>query len=277
MSWLPGSIRAALALLWTGALLPPQLLAVRWSPRAARFIPQLYHKGAARILGLSLEVEGEPVGAAPVLFVVNHVSWVDIVVLGSVLQAGFVAKSEVKGWPGVGLLARLQGTVFIERRPHKIRGQADQVTRALKGGRRLILFPEGTSNDGNRVLPFRSGFFSVAERWDGPEALPVQPVSLSYVRNKGLPLLRARRPDVAWYGDMELAPHLWAMLCRGGGLTVRLEFHPAVRAGEFSTRKALAEHCRNVVRNGVSGAVSGRSGALAKLDIDLSSAHVSKA
>ena len=277
MSVLPGACRAALALLWTGALLPVQLLALRLSPRTAQLVPQLYHKGAARILGLSLEIDGMPAPGAPVLFVVNHVSWLDIVVLGSVLKAGFVAKSEVKGWPGVGLLARLQGTVFVERRRHKIQSQADQVTQALQAGRRLILFPEGTSNDGNRVLPFRSGFFSVAERWDGAADLPVQPVSLKYVRDGGLPLVRARRPDVAWYGDMELAPHLWAMLCRGGGLAARLEFHPTVTAAAFPSRKAMAEHCRKVVMNGVSGADSGRSEAHAELDIGMSSAHVSKA
>lgn len=246
-----GTINAALVLAWTLVLLPIQLLAFRRRGSLSRYIPKLYHRVAARIIGLRIDVVGEPLRQNSVLFVANHASWLDVVVLGTLLEAGFIAKSDVATWPGVGLLARLQGSVFIARQRHKTREQADEITAHLESGRRLVLFPEGTSNDGRRVLDFRSGYFSVAERWPGAIPLPVQPVSIAYVRHFGLPIERADMPTFAWYGDMELLPHLWDLMCRGGAFQARVEFHDAVSIEGHATRKNLAAHCERVVASGV--------------------------
>src|SRR5262249_52946744 len=147
--------------------------------------------------------------------------------------------------------------------PHQ---QRDQLAQRLDAGDNLILFPEGTSNDGNRSLPFRSALFGVAERaTDGAEAVPltVQPVSLAYVRLNGMPIGRSLRPFLAWYGDMELLAHLW-QVAGLGRITVAVEFHPPVTIAQFASRKALSEHCQRAVAEGVAVAIAGRRDAAEK-------------
>ena len=249
-----GVIKTFATLGWTSLLLPLQLFALRTGGSLADRIPKIYHRGAARILGLQVTVRGEPSRAAPVLYVANHASWLDIVALGSVLEAGFVAKTEVASWPGFGLLAKLQRSVFINRDRHKTRSGINLVSEYMGQGRRLILFPEGTSNDGINLLPFRSSFFAVAEPLQSDSPVPVQPVSISYVRRARLPLVRSRMPAIAWDGDMTLLPHLWQMFCEGGHTEVVLEFHPEADFRQFSSRKALARHCHDRVSSGLSRA-----------------------
>ncbi len=127
----------------------------------------------------------------------------------------------------------------------------------MRAGSDLVLFPEGTSSDGNRVLPFKSALFGAAESLVDGAPVAVQPVSITYVRLNGMPMGRYLRPFFAWYGDMELASHLWALLGLGN-VTVNVEFHPVVTRANFASRKALAEHCHNVVAEGVASALSGR-------------------
>ena len=222
----------------TTALLPVQLLALAFWPRLADRIPRFHHRLTAWIIGMTLVREGQPSAEPGTLFVSNHVSYLDIIVLGAVLQARFVAKSDVSGWPVFGTLARLSRTLFIERRASSARGEIEQVRRHLEKGDRLIVFPEGTSGDGIRVLPFKSTLFAAV---DGTDTI-IQPVSLRYTRLNGIPLGRALRPLVAWYGEMEMLPHLWvAVSC--GALEVRVVFHEPVRASRYTDRKSLARHC----------------------------------
>jgi 1-acyl-sn-glycerol-3-phosphate acyltransferase len=236
------------------------LLALK-SPLAAEF-PRLYHRMCCRILGFRIAAKGAPSERGPTLFVVNHVSYTDITILGALIRGSFVAKSEVARWPLFGMLAKLQRTVFIERRAHRTAAQRGAIASRLAAGDGLILFPEGTSSDGNRVLPFKSALFSAAESAIGAAPVVVQPVSLAYVRLNGVPMGRLYRPFFAWYGDMEMAPHLWTLL--GFGIvTVSVEFHEPVLASAFPSRKALAAHCRSVIAEGVARALSGREQAVA--------------
>jgi len=191
------------------------------------------------------------------LFVANHVSYLDIIVLSSILDASFIAKSEVADWPVLGLLARLQRTLFVERRRPRAANQRDAISERLGVGDSLILFPEGTSNDGQHVLPFKSALFSVAERRGTGKPLTIQPVSLAYTRLDGIPLHRAFRPHYAWFGDMTLMPHMFQMLGMGR-VTVEVIFHDPVIGDRFDTRKGLAEFCRRVIVLGVDSALSGR-------------------
>ncbi len=133
----------------------------------------------------------------------------------------------------------------------------DDIRGRLESGDTLILFPEGTSSDGNRTLPFKTALFSVASLKVDGQPVTVQPVSVTATSLDGIPLGRSMRPVYAWYGDMELAPHLWRMV-RLGRLTVRVEFHEPVTVDRFGSRKALAEHCWRAVADGVDRAVSGR-------------------
>lgn len=159
------TIRLTLYLLFTLLLMPVQWVALRTSPRLAVALPLFYHRICLRILGMRVERHGEGNGRHPTLFVVNHCSYLDIAVLGSLIGGSFVAKAEVAGWPLFGWLAKLQRTVFVDRqRRAGVSGQRDEIANRLEAGDDLILFPEGTSSDGNRILPFKTALFAVAER-----------------------------------------------------------------------------------------------------------------
>ena len=238
-------------------LLPVQALAVYFQLRLSRRLPTAYHRLVCRILGIRVTAQGNLAKDRPLLIIGNHTSYLDIEVLGSLIPGSFVAKAEIARWPLFGWLAKLQRSVFIERRSSKAREHKDEIEKRLLEGDVLILFPEGTSNDGNRILPFRSALFSVAERRIEGEPLVVQPVSLAYTRLDGMPVGRSFRPFFAWYGDMELPSHLWQMLGLGV-LTAEVIFHEPVTIDRFGTRKALAEACWRVVSEGVATLLTGR-------------------
>jgi len=251
------SLRILAYLAITVPLLPIQAVAIFFRLELARTLPPAYHRLVCRIMGIRVASQGELAKNRPLLIVSNHTSYLDIEVLGSLIPGSFVAKAEIAGWPFFGWLAKLQRSVFIERRSSKAREHKDEIEKRLLEGDVLILFPEGTSNDGNRILPFRSALFSVAERRIEGEALVVQPVSLAYTRLDGMPMGRSFRPFFAWYGDMELPPHLWQML--GLGLvTAEVVFHEPVTIDRFGTRKALAEACWRIVAEGVATLLTGR-------------------
>jgi 1-acyl-sn-glycerol-3-phosphate acyltransferase len=255
-------IRATLLLipylLFTGLLMPLQVLFLMLHSRWAERLPIFYHRCVCWLFGLDIVVIGQPERGRPTLFVGNHSSYIDIEVFSTLMPVCFIAKAEVARWPLFGTLARLQRTLFIDRRPQSTGGQRDEIARRLAAGDNLMLFPEGTSDDGNRTLPFYSALFGVAERrLEDGRPLTVQPVSIGYAELNGFPVGRSLRPLLAWYGDMELAPHLWCFAGLGR-VKVVVQFHPPVTIDQFGSRKALAEHCRRAVAKGVADAISGR-------------------
>jgi lyso-ornithine lipid O-acyltransferase len=250
--------RAAIYLVWTLLLMPVQAVGLVLRRRWVAELPRFYHRRCCRILGLDVRQIGEPAVARPVLFAANHVSYTDITVLGSLIPGSFVAKSEVARWPFFGWLAKLQRSVFVDRQVRSTAQQRDAIAERLAAGDALILFPEGTSGDGNFVLPFKSALFSVVFNKDQP--IVVQPVSLAYTRLDGLPIGRRLRPFFAYYGDMSLGPHLWRLLGLGK-LEAVVEFHPPVMVGDFPSRKALADFCHQRINDGVSRLLSGRTDA----------------
>jgi 1-acyl-sn-glycerol-3-phosphate acyltransferase len=240
------------AVLWTLIAIPIQAVLLQLSARSARRFARTYHAILCRLIGIKVQVVGTPSASPAVLYVSNHSSWLDILVLGGVLEASFVSKAEIGTWPLIGTVARLGRTVFVSRTRTSTGKEAGDIQQRLQAGDSIILFPEGTSNDGTRVLPFRSSFLSVAQ-----DAKQVQPVSLVYDRLGGLPACRRDRPFFAWYGDMDMARHVW----RAAGLgdcTVSIEFHPTVTIDAFGSRKALADHCRTVIAAGLDRALTGR-------------------
>ena len=182
------------------------------------------------------------------LFVSNHSSWVDIPVLGGVLDGCFVAKADVARWPVIRTIARLGRTVFVTRQRGATARERDEMQARLVGGDHLVLFPEGTSSDGSRVLPFRSAFFAVAEGRGGKVPL-IQPVSVVYDRLGGLPTGRASRPVFAWYGDMDIASHFWR-LGQQSGLRVTVLLHAPIDPAQYADRKALSQAVWQVVADG---------------------------
>ena len=232
-------------------LIPLQWLAVKLGLPMQRKLPQLWHRIATRLVGIKIEQIGSPAMDRPLLIASNHASWVDITVLGSLIPLSFIAKSEVSGWPIFGLFAKLQRTVFVNRTRRTETAQvADAIAGRMAAGDAMVLFAEGTSNDGNCVLPFRSALLGAATRAVGDDessTVWVQPLSVAYQGFYGLPMGRAHRPHVAWYGDMELAGHLWGIFSRGA-LDVVVRWGEPVLVDRTTDRKDLTRRLETEVR-----------------------------
>jgi len=246
-------------------LIPYQAFNLRFDRRAKKTFPQRYHRFMTRLFGIHVHIVGKPVLDEGVLVVANHTSWLDILIFSALGQVSFVAKSEVATWPLFSTLAKLQRTVFVERARRSATGQArDQIRDRLLAGDTLVLFPEGTSNDGNQVLPFKSALMGavearVSDGHGGSRAVRVQPISTAYVGLHGIPMGRENRALYAWYGDMELVPHLWEALLTGP-IDVIVEFHPPMDVDQAGGRKALAAKTEAIVRRGQMRALAGLSG-----------------
>jgi lyso-ornithine lipid O-acyltransferase len=264
-----GTLRASAILIaflaMTVLCVPIQSLALRLDSRLRQRLPLFYHRMFLGMMGMRVKVIGVPASGG-VLMSANHVGWLDIPILSSIAPVTFVAKQEVGAWRFFGMLARLQRTIFVRRVRTKAREDRDNILRRLSDGEAVVIFPEGTSSDGNRVLPFKSSLFSVAELplGDGKDRkvvyAPVQPVSVSYVGLHGIPMGRENRPFFAWYGDMELVPHLWQAF-EMGPIDVVVEFHMPVTIGQAGGRKEIAAAAETAVREGVIRALTGASAA----------------
>jgi 1-acyl-sn-glycerol-3-phosphate acyltransferase len=193
------------------------------------------------------------------LLVANHVSWKDILVLGSVADVVFIAKSEVRTWPVLGWLARLQRSVFVEREVRRKTGdQISEVSSRLLAREVVVLFAEGTTSDGNRVMPFNSSLFGAASA-----ALPfapggvvhIQPVSIAYTGIHGMPMGRYHRPVAGWPGDVALGPHMLRVI-RDGALDVEVVFNDAIPFDAATDRKKTARLVEARVRDGLNAAAS---------------------
>jgi 1-acyl-sn-glycerol-3-phosphate acyltransferase len=255
--------RLALYFAWTLALMPVQWVGLALGCRWVSTLPRFYHRWCCRLLGFRVRTIGRPTTQRPVLVAANHISYTDITILGSLIAGSFIAKSEVAHWPFFGWLARLQRTVFVDRRIRSTATQRDEISQRLAAGDALILFPEGTSSDGNRILPFKSALFGAAAQSGRIEPVVVQPVSLAYTRLDGIPIGRAYRPFVAWYGAMDLLTHLWGMIGLGT-VEVVVQFHPPTLLADCGSRKALAGYCFARVAGGMAGALFGRPQPLPK-------------
>jgi 1-acyl-sn-glycerol-3-phosphate acyltransferase len=252
-----GLVRTICYITLTLLTMPVQRLAVALNGPLSANLPRRYHGWCCRIFGINIVVRGKPSPTHPTLFVSNHSSYFDIIILGSLFPCSFIAKADMIGWPLVGQLAKLQRSVFVDRKPANVGEHSEEIARRLKAGDSLVLFAEGTTSDGNRILPFKSSLLSVAEQAPPDMNLTIQPVSIIATRLDGMPLGRAMRPLYAWYGDMPLAPHIWAAL-KAGKLTVEVEFHEPFKAGTM-TRKQITARCEAAVERGVVRAITGRA------------------
>lgn len=229
-----------------GLLVPASWAALRLSPQGQPYFPRAFLRALTRALGVRLVVHGAPARRGGVLFVANHISYLDIPVLGGCTLAAFIAKSEVAGWGLFGWMADLRRTIYVDRERRTRAGeQRDEIAARLHSGGDVILFPEGTNSDGVSVLPFKSSLFAVT---DGPEAVDflIQPVTIAYTDANGMPITRGMLPDIAWVGTSELVPHAKDFMGLGK-IRAEVRFHPAVKASEFANRKVLTAHCHRVI------------------------------
>jgi 1-acyl-sn-glycerol-3-phosphate acyltransferase len=266
--WTRAVLRLLGMALWTLSAIPLQALFVlagrstgRWA--AARRFGRLFHRGNCWLLGVTLNVTGTPAPHPPghaVVFIANHSSWLDVLVLGALVEAAFVAKAEVSTWPLIRTVAALGRTVFVSRRRSSAGREANEMAARLAEGASLVLFPEGTTSDGARVLAFRSALFGALDqglRDAGGPAVTVQPVSIVYDRLNGLPLSRKLRFHFAWYGDMDIGRHAVAIAAEPHG-RASVIFHPAIPPGAAGSRKSLAEACFAAVAGGAASLRTGR-------------------
>lgn len=202
------------------------------------------------LCGLRVSVEGTPMREHGAL-VCNHCSWSDIFVLRSAAQMYFVAKAEVRGWPVLGFVASQTGTMFIERKRAEAKRQENQFYERLHIGDRLCFFPEGTSSDGLRVLPFKSSLFSAFLTPDLRDEIWVQPVTLFYEAPSG-----HAASFFGWWGVTGFGEHLMKVLALSRGNRVQVTFHPARKASDFANRKDMARYCEDAVRSALDAKVA---------------------
>lgn len=209
------------------------------------FVTQGVCRAGLFILGLRYAVRGEPMRHRGAV-VANHSSWIDIFALNACQRVYFVSKAEVAGWPGIGWLAKATGTVFIERNPKKAKAQQGLFESRIRAGHKLLFFPEGTSTDGLRVLPFKSTLFAAFFTHGMESILIIQPVSVIYRSPQG----RDSR-FYGWWGDTNLASHLLLTLAQWHQGGIEVVFHDPVSVADFQSRKDLAAYCEAAVRDGL--------------------------
>jgi len=243
INWLRVGLYLLVLLVVSGLLIPVQLLALRLDWPLRRRLPRFWHRMALWFLGIRVHVHGTLDTHRPLMIAANHASWKDILVLGSLADVAFIAKTEVASWPVFGFLARLQKTIFVVREEKRRTGdQINEIAARMEDGEIVVLFPEGTTSDGNRILGIKSSLFGAAAA-----ALPkgeggvmhVQPVAIAYTRVQGMPMGRYYRPIAGWPGDIGLMEHLLGVL-RAGALDVDVTFGDTVEFKKGDSRKALA-------------------------------------
>ncbi|MEO8244699.1 MAG: lysophospholipid acyltransferase family protein [bacterium] len=209
-----------------------------WTPQITRAVC----RGAIFLLGIGFSVTGSPMKQRGAI-VANHASWLDIFVLNACQSIYFVAKSEVEHWAAIGWLARATGTVFIARKSSEAKLQQAVFEERLRAGHKLLFFPEGTSTDGIRVLPFKSTLFAAFYTHGLDQIMHIQPVTVIYHAPRG-----EDSRYYGWWGEMVFAQHLLKVLATRHPGRVEVIFHPEVPVDAFADRKALAAHCERVIR-----------------------------
>lgn len=244
--------RIFLMSLVTGFVVGTQtLLLPFYRGRLSYVLPLLWQKSACLIFNIRIRREGRPLKGRQVLYIGNHLSYLDIPAIGSLVMGSFVARGDLAHWPLFGYMGKMQQTIYISRTPQDAaRGKAALEAR-LREGKNLIIFAEGTSSPGTTVLPFKSSLFSLALENPAPQPLAVQPFTISLIEADGrAPGDPAVRDLYAWHGDMTLEPHIWAF-AKSRGARILVRFHEPLEAASYQDRKSLCRDCHDAVAGGL--------------------------
>ena len=221
-------------------------------PFFGKWLPVIFHKLLLWLLSINVEYEGNYQRAKDCnFFVSNHLSYLDIPILGSIFPLRFVAKSEVQFWPVFGFLSKLARTIFIKRKRSDSVIQKNKIFDLLSSGDKVCIFPEGTTSDGNRVLDFKSSSFSALEN----QKFLIQPIIISYSDLNGIPINRWLRPVIAWYGDMDLKPHLLKLVSLRS-IKIKLIYIEPVCSSHFASRKDLSNYLEKKIKKFYSSSFS---------------------
>lgn len=219
-------------------------------------LPIAFHAIALWCMGVRVRFEGEALAKGPVVLAGNHVSWLDILMIGARGRFRFISKDDVADWPVFGTLARLQNTLFVSRTRKTDTGKmTDTMREALADGDRLVLFAEGTTSDGGQVLPFRPALLGALV--DDAKDVMVQPFTIAYLRRDGLPISRGQRATLGWYGDLDLLPSLLDII-HGGPLDVVMVLGKPMNVAEIGGRKRAAKAMEEDVRQTLAIKLRGR-------------------
>lgn len=261
IAWLRIVLGLACLLVATLVLLPLQLVALQFDWKLRRYVPRLWHRIACKLIGLNVRIHGTLEKRRPLMLAANHASWKDILVLGSIADVVYIAKSEVREWPVFGILARLQASIFVVREEKRKTGeQVNEIARRLADGEIVVLFPEGTTSDGNRLLEIKTSLFGAAATAAAGTpvgAVHIQPVSIAYTGVHGMPMGRYHRPIAAWPGDVEMVPHLLGVL-KEGALDIDVDFGEMVSYGPSSNRKIVSREVEAKIRRMLGDRLRGR-------------------
>lgn len=254
-NYLIGLIRIVLIVLWIICMPLVYMLARLFKLPSHTKLPHVFHAGVCRILGIKVTTSGEISNHRPTLFLSNHVSYIDVFVLGR-LPAYFIAKAEVASWPVLGTLAQFQNTLFIERKSGRAKQQLAILQNHLEQANSLTLFPEGTSTNGVYVAPFKSTLLESANLQSGRK-VAIQPVTVAYTHYNGeLISDQGTRDHYAWYAKMPFLSHFLGLMPRKK-VDARIHFHPVCYLDEFKTRKECAQHCQSLVAERLDAFVRG--------------------
>ena len=216
-----------------------------FSKRISQKIVQIFHKFLLWLLNINIEVLGKKnLDNIPTLYVSNHLSYLDIPVLGSTLNGRFIAKIEISNWPIFGYLSKVGNTIFINRDLRFLKRNKSIIYDFISKGDSIILFPEGTTSDGIRVLKFKSSLLTSLEQ----KNILIQPIVINYTSINGMPLNRWLKPIIAWYGDMDLKPHLINVL-KLFSIKAKITFLPPVNGKDFTNRKDMTYTLHHAIDN----------------------------
>jgi lyso-ornithine lipid O-acyltransferase len=244
------------AVLFTAAALVRLWLFV-WRPRNKwRIVAHMTRRFVAvlrAIVGLKITVQGDLdiLDIEGAYITANHLGYLDGFVLGGLVPSIFVTKGEVRGWPVIGLWTALCGCVYIDReRKGKITLAVEEIVERLNQKANILIFPEGTSTNGEHLLPFQTAPFAAPLRAHAP----VVPLTITYRRIDGAPVSAANRDGIYWYGDMAFMPHLWGVM----GLRkieVSVKLHAPIETAQYKnnsvSRRQLCQACHNAIASGL--------------------------
>ncbi len=206
-----------------------------------------FFKCCLKSAGIKVKIIGKPDIENANFFVSNHVSYLDIPLLASVVDGLFVAKSAVADWPVIGFLAKISRTHFVSRKAINIPKEKSRLVELLSNGERIFLFPEGSSSNGTELLPFKPGLLSATQAPELEAKTIIQPITLVYGHDTDEHV----RNRYTWYGDMDLAPHIWSLLKQKNDFSVFIIFHPPKPSEIFQDRKQLTKWAEACVKSGL--------------------------